>query len=915
MALNDSNNKIILSVELDYGTYSDQLTVLKQKQDALKNSNKELAVEAKKALAANDQATYNQVTKKIVENENAIRANSKEQKNLKNQIDLISQANKAAGGSYEELLRNTRLEEIALKNLEGTLEKNADGSYKLTEAYQKQSAQVEKSKAALINFDQNIHSGTTNVGNYHEEIKKLGYGFGGLSELVGTLGIAFGLDTETFSRFEEIGKGLIKTTKELHHATELNTIEVKSNSKAVEENTVAIETQTELKAETAAITEEQSTANEALTTSTEAQTVAQEELNVAEEANPIGIIIVALLAFGAALYGLNAWMTSSSDETKKLTEENKKLNEEYERNKLIADRKVEVGESEIELMKAQGKPLDEIIAKEKEINEVKEKSLLANIAVIKSNIQLDVSKLNDIKANDSLYESILKDVEATERSIGATQLADATEKLIQINKQERSKEVIEDANKQLDALAKAQASYNTLKADELKEDADNLQTKKDNAQKYIDKKKEEAATLLGLQQDLEDARNNLIVNDQERELAINRTAFQRKIAVITGQSQVEIDLRAALLKEENQKAKEINKKYSDAAIKETERVAKEKAKIDADAITQGLKDKTDSLKAQEIIDETTLSDSKANNAKILQDKLDVIEAERVAKIAAAKGDQAQIDLINAEALKSSKDLTDAKIANDKKFTKSAIDNAAKVANDTINYFKESEKQKTDYEIGALQARLTAGTISQAAFDTQRKNILTKQAKDDKIYALAQAAINTAIAVTAGLSKPAIPPFPTAIAAGIAGALQIALIAKQKIPTFGKGGTFGGNYHSSGGTRGYFEDGTQVEVERDENFYVLNRKASRMINGLSKFNAFHGGVDFAKGENGFMYGDGGLVNVGIPALTQQTDQNVFALQNQAIVIRSATPPPVVTVEAINAGLNSESVRLSRATIGT
>jgi hypothetical protein len=58
--------------------------------------------------------------------------------------------------------------------------------------------------------------------------------------------------------------------------------------------------------------------------------------------------------------------------------------------------------------------------------------------------------------------------------------------------------------------------------------------------------------------------------------------------------------------------------------------------------------------------------------------------------------------------------------------------------------------------------------------------------------------------------------------------------------------FGGRRHSQGGTKGVFDDGTQIEVEADELFVILNRRASKELRALSMFNAKHGGRRFADG---------------------------------------------------------------------
>jgi hypothetical protein len=93
----------------------------------------------------------------------------------------------------------------------------------------------------------------------------------------------------------------------------------------------------------------------------------------------------------------------------------------------------------------------------------------------------------------------------------------------------------------------------------------------------------------------------------------------------------------------------------------------------------------------------------------------------------------------------------------------------------------------------------------------------KQARRDKALALFQAGIDLAVSIVktgAQLGYPAAIPFQ--IAAGIAGAAQIAAIASQPIPKFEKGGEVRGKRHRDGGTL----------IEAEEGEYIINRNQTR-----------------------------------------------------------------------------------------
>jgi hypothetical protein len=146
------------------------------------------------------------------------------------------------------------------------------------------------------------------------------------------------------------------------------------------------------------------------------------------------------------------------------------------------------------------------------------------------------------------------------------------------------------------------------------------------------------------------------------------------------------------------------------------------------------------------------------------------------------------------------------------------------------------------------------------------------------------------------------PIAAAAVAGY-GALQVANIMGLEF-NFAKGGrvprksgTTGGRYHSEGGTKYYGEDGQVVELEKDENWYVLNRAASREINSLSAANVKHGGQSFA-------------VKTGYAALGGQIQSSTFqnnltASDVQRSVVEGMQGVTIVTlVEDVASGLDKK-----------
>jgi hypothetical protein len=210
----------------------------------------------------------------------------------------------------------------------------------------------------------------------------------------------------------------------------------------------------------------------------------------------------------------------------------------------------------------------------------------------------------------------------------------------------------------------------------------------------------------------------------------------------------------------------------------------------------------------------------------------------------------------------------------------------------------AEQNKNDENQKQLQAQLDAGLITEAEFKVKKSAMdvefkateskLKKEAfEKEKQANIIKAIMNTAVSVTASL-----PNVPLSILAGVLGAVQVGLIASQPTPKFAKGGVFGGNSHANGGTKGVFSDGTQIEVERDENFYILNKNASRHINGLSNLNQQFGGIPLM-GNGGAVTSSGIMAN----SITNGVDANLNA-QNQMMRMIEMMPKPVVIVQDIN-----------------
>jgi len=193
----------------------------------------------------------------------------------------------------------------------------------------------------------------------------------------------------------------------------------------------------------------------------------------------------------------------------------------------------------------------------------------------------------------------------------------------------------------------------------------------------------------------------------------------------------------------------------------------------------------------------------------------------------------------------------------------AIDSAGQVAQSVLQIIGNRQQKEFDAQLDTLdkekEARIAAanGNADQIAaiekeFAKKREAIEKEAAKKRQRQAIIEATINGAVAITKALTG-GVPPL-SFILAGLQAAVtaaQIAVIATQKFAKggsvgFAKQGTFGGRPHSQGGTKGYFEDGTRVEVEADEDFIILNKRASAERRRLSELNYRFGGQRFETG---------------------------------------------------------------------
>lgn len=206
----------------------------------------------------------------------------------------------------------------------------------------------------------------------------------------------------------------------------------------------------------------------------------------------------------------------------------------------------------------------------------------------------------------------------------------------------------------------------------------------------------------------------------------------------------------------------------------------------------------------------------------------------------------------------------------------------KIEEDIAKKRRENSERLQQLERQALQEGTKAlGDVFQISADLLSQDEKKKQKHAGVVKALQIANIQVNLAaeisgIFANAQKSAIAQLLGPVAGNVLATVQAALAvvrataASAKIQNTkfargvllnfarGKMGFFGGKPHSAGGTKGVFEDGTVVEVEKDEAWAVVNKKNAPLLRTLSYVNALGGnGTPFFRDGGVLKFDTGGL----------------------------------------------------------
>lgn len=291
-------------------------------------------------------------------------------------------------------------------------------------------------------------------------------------------------------------------------------------------------------------------------------------------------------------------------------------------------------------------------------------------------------------------------------------------------------------------------------------------------------------------------------------------------------------------------------------------VDKRKSLEDQNELNQAILEKERYRLEQGLITQAEFDNLRYEQQVSFQEKVAAIEAEEEAKRKEAKA----MDLENQRAIDEENITSDFERETLRLEQQYQMEVAAaeKVGADvTLIEAKYAQiREKREKELVNAKLQMTADIAGQIS------NIMGQESAAGKVFALAQATINTYLGASKAIAQGGIWGIAQAAIVIAAGLKQVASIAKVKedvpktntsVRKYAKGGQIFGPSHSQGGVTFVGSNGQRFEAEGGENMYILNRKASSAINALSALNMQYGGRSFG-GSNVYKYADGGGFDV-------------------------------------------------------
>ena len=355
-------------------------------------------------------------------------------------------------------------------------------------------------------------------------------------------------------------------------------------------------------------------------------------------------------------------------------------------------------------------------------------------------------------------------------------------------------------------------------------------------------------------------------------------------------------------------------------------VDKRKSLEDQNELNQAILEKERYRLEQGLITQAEFDNIRYEQQVAFQEKVAAIEAEEEAKRKEAKA----MDLENQRAIEEENITSDFERETLRLEQQYQMEVAAaeKVGADvTLIEAKYAQiREKREKELVNAKLQMTADIAGQIS------NIMGQESAAGKVFALAQATINTYLGASKAIAQGGIWGVAQAAIVIAAGLKQVASIAKVKedvpktntsVRKYAKGGQIFGPSHSQGGVTFVGSNGQRFEAEGGENVYILNRKASNAINALSALNMEYGGRSFGN-SSVYKYADGG----GFDVLSSQSLTNLNKAVKKDVDLSPKTiaaialafvdgvqnaPNPIVSVQDITDVQQGRTLVIDSATI--
>ena len=520
---------------------------------------------------------------------------------------------------------------------------------------------------------------------------------------------------------------------------------------------------------------------------------------------------------------------------------------------------------------------------------------LTNFSIEQLNEKRKVAQLSNLATDRDLVDSIDKEIKAR---------TEAGKKSVEIRKKQ-----IDDEKKALDDQFKSVQGQNKVDestagnkgsslriAEERKSLEDELKYYTDNRNKLIEVGKNTALELDGITSDYNEkitAKNAEFYNAEIAEL---NKSTDVQIALAGENSEKILNIKIASLEKE----KEFLKNQPATVVNADDRVLKEKVINDKILvlIKQGLESKNQ-LRTIDLQNEKTRLETELNlvgddvkkkadlekklfvvkndlDKNAIDKSLEYLQYKKDHGIALTNQELANYELYIKQKEKLDSDYTvNAKVEGDKRkenekvINQALLDASGTLLNGLIEQSLEADRKRSENAITNVHSRLdeelsaidirqqkaegtyVQETATEKKFNAERKkarekaakeeaNIKNIQAKKEHEAAIILGIINTALSVIKAL-----PNYPLAIATGIAGAAEVALIASQPVPKYATGTVLGAS-HSEGGIKLFDTKSKQNIGEIEGGEVILTKKVSEnpaLLKEASRINELAGGKSF------------------------------------------------------------------------